>query len=181
VKKPALAAAAALLFLQAGHPAAADPELKLPSFSNLRSKAVEHTDITIDGFLLRIARHFAAKQAQDDPEAAAAADLLKSIKSVTVRSFEFADDNVYSRDDIESVRRQLTGPGWSAVVSQHKREPVEDVDVYINTDGEKIMGIAVVAAEPREFTIVNVVGNIDVDKLTMLEGQLGLPKLGMND
>lgn len=182
MKKTALfAATAALLITQVATPVVADPELKLPSFAGLRAKAIDCTDVTIDGFVLRLAKHFAAKGAADDPDAAAAADVLKDIKSVNVRSFTLADDDAYSRDDIDAVRRQLSGPGWSAVVSQHRREPAEDVDVYINTDGERIKGIAVVASEPREFTIVNIVGNIDIDKFARLEGQFGIPKVSMND
>ena len=180
-KTRSLPTLAALAVFAIGAPAFADPELRLPDFSNLRAKAVDSTDITIDGFLLRLARHFAAKASEDDPEAAAAADVLKDIKSVNVRSFTFADDDAYSKADIDAVRRQLSGPGWSAVVSSHRREPAEDVDVFINTDGEKILGIAVVASEAREFTIVNVVGNIDVDKFARLEGQFGIPKVSMND
>jgi len=174
-------ALATLALLAAGSPCFADPELRIPDFSNLRAKAVDSTDITVDGFLLRLARQFAAKAAEDDPEAAAAADVLKDIKSVNVRSFTFADDDAYSKADIDSVRRQLSGPGWSAVVSSHRRDPAEDVDVFINTDGEKILGLAVVASEAREFTIVNVVGNIDVDKFARLEGQFGIPRVSTND
>jgi hypothetical protein len=44
----------------------------------------------------------------------------------------------------------------------------------------RIKGIAVIASEPREFTIVNVIGDIDIDKLSKLEGQFGIPKLAMD-
>jgi hypothetical protein len=39
------------------------------------------------------------------------------------------------------------------------------------------MGLAVIATEPRQLTIVNIVGAIDLDKLHRLEGRLGVPKL----
>jgi hypothetical protein len=48
----ALALAAALA-LPIGASLAAGPELKIPDFSHLRGKAVDSTDITIDGFLMR--------------------------------------------------------------------------------------------------------------------------------
>ena len=41
------------------------------------------------------------------------------------------------------------------------------------------MGLAVLAIEPKEFTIVNIVGAIDLERLHRLEGQLGVPKLGI--
>ena len=49
--------------------------------------------------------------------------------------------------------------------------------MFLNTADGKILGLAVVASEPRSFTIVNIVGNIDLDKLARLEGQLGIPKV----
>ena len=37
--------------------------------------------------------------------------------------------------------------------------------MYICLEDDKIKGLAVIASEPREFTIVNVIGTIDIDKL----------------
>jgi hypothetical protein len=41
------------------------------------------------------------------------------------------------------------------------------------------MGLAIIASEPREFTIVNIVGNIDLADLHNLEGKFGVPELGI--
>ena len=159
--------------------ALADPELKIPDFGHLRHKAVDSVDMTIDGFLLRIARKFAKADA-GDPDAVAAADFLEDIKSVRVRNFTFNEDGAYSKADVESVRKQLSGPDWSPLVQVHKRDPQEDVDVYICMQGDKVSGLAVIASEPREFTIVNIVGSIDIDKIGRLEGQFGIPQLSQN-
>ena len=172
----ALAAASAL---SAPSALGANPELKLPNFSHLRGVASESTDITIDGFLLRIARKF-AKADTDDPEAIAAATLLENIKSVRVRNFTFDEDGAYSKADVDSVRKQLGSPGWSQLVQVHRNAPQEDVDVYVNMEGDQVKGLAVIASEPREFTIVNIVGSIDVDKIGRLEGQFGIPQLSQN-
>jgi hypothetical protein len=66
-------------------------------------------------------------------------------------------------------------------VQSRKRDAREDVDVYVRMVGDRIEGLAVVASEPREFTIVNIVGHIDIDKVAMLEGQFGIPKVNRND
>jgi hypothetical protein len=159
--------------------ALADPELKIPNFSHLRHKAVDSVDVTIEGFLLRIARKFAQADA-DDPESVATAQFLQDIKSVRVRNFTFDEDGAYSKSDVDSVRKQLSSPGWSALVQVHRNDPEENVDVYVNMDGEKVRGLAVIASEPREFTIVNIVGSIDIDKIGRLEGQFGIPQLSQN-
>jgi hypothetical protein len=73
----------------------------------------------------------------------------------------------------------LNAPGWTQLVSAHRRDENEDVDVYICTENDKILGMAVVASEPRSFTIVNIIGSIDIDKLAKLEGKFGIPKVGV--
>jgi hypothetical protein len=137
----------------------------------LSGKATDSVDITIDGILMSIAKRFARNSGDEDMQ------LLSDIKSVRVRNFEFDSEGAYSVADIDSVRRQLSAPGWSQLVSAHRRSDNEDVDVYVCTEGEKILGLAVVASEPRSFTIVNIIGNIDIDKLSKLEGKFGIPKV----
>ena len=166
----AVVVATAALALPLASPAAT-PELKIPDFGHLRDKAVDSVDITVDGLLLNIAKKFARES--DDEEL----QNLSDIKSVRVRNFTFDSDDAYSRTDIDGVRRQLSAPGWSQVVSSHKRSHNEDVDVYMCVENDRILGIAVVASDPRSFTIVNVIGSIDIDKLAKLEGQFGIPKV----
>jgi hypothetical protein len=52
----------------------------------------------------------------------------------------------------------------------------EHTEVYADMRGENVVGLLVLAAEPRELTIVNLVGPIDVDKLANLEGHFGIPR-----
>jgi hypothetical protein len=152
---------------------AAGPELRIPDFSHLASRARDSVDVTLDGFLLRLAQKFATAGGEDAEEL----QILRDIKSVRVRNFEFDSENAYSRDDVEAVRRQLSGPGWSPLAQVHNRQEQQHVDVFLNMSGDRILGLAVIASEPRSFTIVNVVGDIDVDKLAKLEGQFGIPRV----
>ena len=45
---------------------------------------------------------------------------------------------------------------------------------------DKACGIAVISAEERELTFVNIVGRIDIDSLAELEGEFGIPKVSEN-
>jgi hypothetical protein len=175
---PAVLATAILALPALGF--AAGPELNIPDFSHLRHKASDSTDITIDGFLMRLARKFAANAEAEGAQAEGLA-LLNDIKSVRVRNFTFDTEDAYSRADIDSVRKQLQGPGWSALATVHRREPREDVDVYVCLEDGKMKGLAVIASEPREFTIVNIVGSIDLDKIAQLEGEFGIPSMSENE
>jgi hypothetical protein len=148
---------------------ARDPQLKLPAFSHLQSQAVESVNVTFGSVPLTFARWFLVN---DDADSAELRSLLKGVKSMTVAHYEFASDFVYSKDDIEAVRTQLSDSGWSQIVQVRNKGADEAVDVYLSLEKDKITGLAVVASEPREFTIVNIVGSLDMDKVRKLRARI---------
>jgi len=155
---------------------AQDAALKLPDFRSLADKATESVNISLSPWLLHTVAAFAPDK---DADGVATEKLLAGIKSIQVRSYEFATDFAYSSADIDAVRRQLTGPGWSKLVQVHDAKKNEDVDMYILIQNDRTEGFAVIASEPREFTIVNIVGSISVEDLPKLESQLHLPKTAL--
>jgi hypothetical protein len=153
--------------------AAQDARLKLPDFHALSSKATESVNVSLGPWLLHLAGAFIDGK---DKDAAATKQLLKDIQSIQIRSYEFATDFAYSAADIDAVRSQLAAPGWNQLVQVHNQKG-EDVDVYIMIENDVTKGLAVIAREPREFTIINIVGSIKMDDLPALQNQLHLPKL----
>src|ERR1700749_5216570 len=83
---------------------AQDAKLKLPEFRSLAAKATESVNISLSPWLLRMAGAFIDDK---DEDAAATKHLLSGIKSIQVRSYQFAADNSYSPADIDAVRDQL--------------------------------------------------------------------------
>ena len=94
-----------------------------------------------------------------------------------MRNYTFDNDYAYPKADIDGVRRQLRAPGWSRIVEARSKKENTDVDVFVLIDGGKAQGLAIIASEPREFTIVNIVGSIDLEQLHDLEGKFGVPDL----
>jgi hypothetical protein len=157
--------------------AAPSPKLIIPSFAGLAQKASESVTITLDPALLGMAARFLDS---NDAQDAATKEVLNGLQGIYVRSYTFDHDSAYSQADIDSVRTQLTAPGWNKLVETRSRKTHADVDIYIMVEHEKAVGLAIIASEPRQFTIVNIVGAIDLDKLHKLEGQFGVPKLDID-
>jgi Domain of unknown function (DUF4252) len=147
-------------------------QLNLPSFAGLQQKATESVDITIGSFALGIMGRL---MDDDDQDSAEMKKLIGGLKSVQVRNYQFASDFAYSTEDIDSVRSQLSGPAWTQLMQVHDQKKHEDVGIYVAMDDHKVAGLAVLAIEPREFTIVNIVGAVDVKKIVALQKQLGVP------
>jgi hypothetical protein len=156
--------------------AAQGPRLKLPDFTALAEKASEDVDISLDTGLLALAARF---MDDDDDEEKAVKELLTNLKGIYVRSFEFDSAGQYNRSDLDAIRHQFSDPGWHRQVGVRSRREGTAVDVYVWMDGKKPGGIAVLASEPRQLTIVNLIGAIDLDLLRRLDGELGIPKLDL--
>ena len=173
VQRLATILACALCFALASS-AAADPLLKIPQFDSLADKASESVVITLDSKLLGMAARFLDAS---DPEDAAVREVIAGLKAIYVRKYVFDSDFAYPLADIDGVRKQLSGSNWQKVVEVRKRFERTAVDIYVSRAGDQADGLAIIASEPREFTIVNIIGAIDLDKLHQLEGKFGIPDL----
>jgi hypothetical protein len=150
--------------------------LALPNFDHLAKKATESVDLSLDPSLLSLAARFLD---DDDQDQESIKTLIGGLKGIYVRSFEFDVDRAYAASDIEPIRRQLTGGGWTRLVGVRSQRESSDVDVYVALEGDKVQGLAILVAGERELTIVNIVGAVDLDRLRRLEGQFGIPRLGI--
>lgn len=148
-------------------------KLELKNLDKLADKAAEVNDVTLDGSLLQFAVTIMKKS--DDPDAAQVVEVIKDLKGIYVKNFEFDTPGQYSQADVESIRSQLTGPGWQRIVTSYTKRSGERDEVYLLKDGDKINGITVLVAEARELTVVNIVGAIDPEKLGELGGHFGIP------
>jgi len=158
--------------------AAADPgRLQLPDFSALAKKASQSVDISLDPSLLRLAS--GAISYDNGNNGAAVNDLIKGIRGIYVRSYTFDRPGEYSKAEVAALRAQILTPGWVPVVSTHDLKQGDNVDIYMLRKGDHTDGVAIIAMEPRQLTIVNIVGSINLAKLARLQGQFGVPKVGI--
>jgi len=154
-----------------------DPRIQTASLDHLAAKASQTVDVNIDERLIRLA----AKLLSDkDAEEKQVKELVTGIKGIYVKSFEFEADGQYTTTDIDSIRSQLRSPSWSRLFNfTSKKEG--NLEVYLLMNGETVGGLAVIALDDRELTVVNIVGPVDINKLAKLEGQFGVPELGIEE
>lgn len=149
-------------------------KLQIDQLDSLANKASETIDVRLDERLMQTtAKLFSDK---DDVEIR---DLLKGVKGIYVKSFTFDKEGEYSQAEVDTVLSQLRGGGWSKVVSVRSKKDGDNVEVYLMMQGDQIGGLAVISAEAKELTVVNIVGPVNLEKLSKLEGQFGVPELGI--
>ncbi|MBC8164440.1 MAG: DUF4252 domain-containing protein [Bryobacteraceae bacterium] len=161
----------ALFFLFAT--AAICQKLDLSSLDKLAERASESSIVDLDQDKLKMAMSFLSGT---NPKEQSASDLVKGLKAVFVRTFEFKDKGAISVADLEPIRKQLRGPGWAKMIEV--KEEGERTEVYFYKQGAE-SGMAVLTIEADEVTVVNLVGEINIGGLAALGSNFGLRSLGL--
>ena len=156
-------------------PQAAAGRLRLESLEKLAPKAAEAVNIEIDGILIKFAGSILS---DEDADERAVKELVTGLRGVYVKSYEFKSAGQFAEADVAALREQLRAPGWSRVMDvKSKGLDFGDAEVYLATAGGRVEGFALLVVEPRELTVVNIVGSIDLDKLRRLGDKLNLPRV----
>ena len=173
-------ASAAVLFILASHAAwAQEPaRLQLTSLDSLEPRAEQTLNITMDGKVLQLALRFLSDK---KPNEVKIKEAVGGIRGIYVKRFQFEQDNQFTANDVEPIRSQLRSPQWEKLVEVRSKKEGQNIDVFTMIDGGKINGVAIIALDRRQVTVVNIVGPVDVDKLSELRGNFGIPDFDIND
>ena len=147
--------------------------LDLKHLDKLADKASDKVVVTLDGSVLKMAAKFLSDA--DDPDSAKIKKLVNGLKGIYVKTFEFEKEGEYSESDIASIRKQLES-GWSRIVDVQSKKDGDNAEIYLKTGGSD-GGLAIICAGAKELTVVNIVGKIDLDELSELGGNMGVPKI----
>jgi hypothetical protein len=144
------------------------------NLEHLASKASGSFDVSLNTSMLQFAAKFLDGK---DPDEAKVKKLIVGIQGIYIKSFDFNKDGAYVPADLERVRTQLKAPEWSRIVGIKSGGESENIEVWARNEKGKVTGVAILATEPRQLTVCNLVGNIDLDSLADLGGHFGLPNL----
>jgi len=149
--------------------------LRLESIEKLAPKAAEAVNIEIDGILIKFAGSILS---DEDADERAVKELVTGLRGVYVKSYEFKSAGEFAEADVAALREQLRAPGWTRVMDvKSKGLDFGDAEVYLATAGGRVEGFALLVVEPRELTVVNIVGSLDLDKIRRLGDNLDLPRI----
>lgn len=149
--------------------------LPSPVEKELAARASDVTEVTLGKDMLGFAAKFMDK---GDKDQAAVQQLINGLDGIYVRSYEFDKEGQYSMDEIQQLRQSFSTPEWSPMVHTREHNGAETTDVLMKLVNGEPHGIFVLDAEPKELTIVLILGPIRIDQLSELKGLGGLGKLG---
>jgi hypothetical protein len=160
----------------------AQDELPAPSpiEKTLAERAAHVTEVTLNKTMLAFAAKFMDKGKSDDKDAdkddKAVQEMIQGLKGVYVRDYEFDKDHSYTAAELDGLRKYFEGAEWSPMVHERSKGAAEGTDVYLKLVNGQVQGLFVLDAEPKELSLVLILGPIDMDKISKLGGSFGIPK-----
>src|ERR1022692_3546053 len=141
----------------------------------LAARASNVTEVTLGKNMLGFAAKFMNGKDKDE---ASAQQLIQGLDGIYVRSYEFDKEGQYSMDEIDKLRQYFETSEWSPMVREHERKTGETTDVMVKLVNGDPHGMFILSAEPKELTIVLILGPIRMEQLSELRGIGGLGALG---
>lgn len=175
----------AILMASTGSIAArAQDQLPAPSpiEKTLAARATHVTEVTLDKTMLAFASKFMDGKGEDgkeDKDEQAVKQMIQGLQGVYVREYEFEKDHSYSADELDGLRKYFESSSWSPMVKERTKGEAKGTDVYVKLVDNKMQGLFVLDAEPKELTLVLILGPVDVEALGKLGGNFGIPKDAM--
>jgi hypothetical protein len=154
--------------------------LPLPSAveKELASRAANVTEVTLGKSMLGFAAKFMNGKDQDE---AATRRLIENLDGIYVRDYEFDKEGQYSVGEIEKLRQYFETAEWTPIVRERERRTGETTDVMVKMVNGETHGMFILSAEPKQLSIVLILGPVRMEDLGKLRGLGGLDALGAID
>jgi hypothetical protein len=156
---------------------AQNSQLPLPSpvEKELAARASNVTEVTLGKNMLAFAAKFMNGKNDDE---SATRHLIEGLDGIYVRNYEFDKEGQYSMEDIQKLRAYFETNEWSPIVRAREKKSGESTDVLIKMVNGETRGMFVLSAEPKELSIVLILGPVKMEDLSKLGGIGGLGALG---
>jgi hypothetical protein len=158
-------------------PAVAQNSLPLPSpvEKELAARASNVTEVTLGKNMLAFAAKFMNGKDQDE---AATRRLIEGLDGIYVRDYEFDKEGQYTAVDVDKLRQYFETGDWTPIVRERDKKNGESTDVMVKLVNGETHGMFILDAEPKELSIVLILGPVKVEDLQKLSGIGGLGVLG---
>jgi hypothetical protein len=146
-----------------------------PIEKDLAARASDVTEVTLGKNMLAFAAKIMNGKDDDDVETR---KLIEGLEGIYVREYEFDKPGEFSADEVDQLRKYFETSEWSPMVKERERKNNESTDVMVKLVNGESHGIFILSVEPKELTIVLILGPIKMDDLGKLKGVGGLSVLG---
>src|ERR1700728_3991478 len=130
----------------------------------LAARASNVTEVTLGKTMLSFASKVMNGKDEDE---VATRKLIEGLDGIYVREYEFDKEGQYSMEEIDQLRKYFETSEWTSVVRERERKSGETTDVMVKLVNGESHGMFILTAEPKELTIVLILGPVRMQDLGM--------------
>lgn len=151
------------------------PQVLPPALEKqLAARAANVSEVTLGKNMLAFAAKYMKGKNKHD---AATRQLIEGLDGVYVRDYKFDKPGEYSMAAIDKVREHFKSPEWTPIVHTRDIKTGESTDVMMKMVNGESHGMFVLSVQPKELSIVLILGPIHMDQMGKLSGLSGLGSL----
>lgn len=110
---------------------------------------------------------FMAAVSREDPDAA---QLMRNLVGVRVNVYATAGEIDAALDQVTRVKKVLVKEAWEPIVQV--QEQSEEVQIFVKSKEDRMQGLTVMTVNTEEAVFINILGEMDPDKLAAVLDQL---------
>jgi len=142
-----------------------------PVEKELAARASHVTEVTLDKNTLAFASKVMNGKEADE---AAIRQLINGLEAIYVREYEFDGEDQFTPEEVDKLRQSFPTSEWSTLVRERDRKGRESVEVMVKQEKGETRGFFILEVEPKELTIVLILGPIHLEDLGKLKNIGGL-------
>ncbi len=152
-----------------------------PIEKELAARAANVDEVTLGKNMLAFASAFMKDKGNDknDNDEASALQLINGLEGIYVRDYEFDKEGQFTAEEADQLRKYYETSEWAPIVRERERKTGESTDVMVKLVNGNSKGLLILDVEPKEISIVLILGPIRMDELGKLKGLDGLGSLGV--
>lgn len=142
-----------------------------PIEKELAARASDVSEVTLDKNTLAFASSFMNGK---DKDKTATKQLIDGLDGIYVRDYEFDKEGQFTTEQIEQLRTYYESAEWTSIVREREHNGRESTDVMVKVVNGKTVGMFILDVEPKEVSIVLILGPIRLEDLNKLKSISGL-------
>jgi hypothetical protein len=137
-----------------------------PIEKELATRASNVDEITMSKNMLAAATLFMNGKDKDE---VAVQKLISGLDGIYIRDYEFEKEGQFTAEQVEQLRKYFETSEWSPLVRDRDRKTGESTDIMVKMVNGKSCGMFILDVEPKEISIVMILGPVGMEELGKLK------------
>ena len=137
-----------------------------PIEKELAARASDVSEVTLDKKMLSFAANFMDGKDKDDPTRR----LIEGLDGIYIRDYEFDKAGQFTAEQVEQLRKYFETSEWSPLLRDRDNKTGESSDVMVKLVNGESHGLFILDVEPKEISIVLILGPVHMQDLHKVMG-----------